>query len=377
LYQLNCEAQKKASPEIQSQVASQFSFLIHAPVDLPALLERKQYDTMGYYLQNWKNSNYPNLEFIFAMQVLLAIQSDKYSSFQLPFDCLDYLSVYAKQQNAMLIKDKSFRYYINLEYPYRYDATENVRGTILFIKSWSRELIKTRKLTKSQLFICRTLTGDITEPLVEYKSDPEICPDIEQVQEQLQACKKRNFIDERNDVSRGTLGMMVGGWFPTRDLRNVVDAHPTLGFSFGWRNRLNEVDFSYTYRFIHTTPQPYTCLKQDTLYSKNFYEGAYCGIDYTRYLVHTKRTDIGLIAGMGWDYFNLTADSEDPSGDDNLAPGKIQTVNWNVGIRYKYFVRKRLNLGLVARYNKLYYKNTETINLDGNAFSLEFTIGIN
>src|SRR5689334_19712836 len=106
LYQLNCEAQKKASPEIQSQVASQVSFLVHAPVDLPALLERKQYDTMGYYLQNWKNSQYPNLEFIFAMQVLLAIQSDKYSSFQLPFDCLDYLSVYAKQQSAMLIKDK-------------------------------------------------------------------------------------------------------------------------------------------------------------------------------------------------------------------------------------------------------------------------------
>jgi len=71
---------------------------------------------MGYYLQNWKNSNYPNLEFIFAMQVLLAIQSDQYNSFQLPFDCLDYLSVYAKQQAAMLIKDKSFRSYIDLAY---------------------------------------------------------------------------------------------------------------------------------------------------------------------------------------------------------------------------------------------------------------------
>src|ERR1700760_4966269 len=104
LYQLNCEAQKKVSPEIQTQAASQVSFIVHAPVDLPALLERRQYDTMGYYLQNWKNSGYPNLEFIFALQVLLAIQSDKYSSFQLPFQSLNYLSLYARQQTAMETK---------------------------------------------------------------------------------------------------------------------------------------------------------------------------------------------------------------------------------------------------------------------------------
>jgi len=41
LSELNCEAQKKVSPEIQAQAASQVSFIVHASVDLPALLERK------------------------------------------------------------------------------------------------------------------------------------------------------------------------------------------------------------------------------------------------------------------------------------------------------------------------------------------------
>ena len=373
LYALKGDAQKKASPEIQTQVASQVTFIVHAPVVLPALLERRQYDTIGYYLQNWKNSYYPNLEYIFAMQVLLAIQSDKYKSFQLPFDCLNYLSTYAKQQTAMLTKGDAFRYYIKLDSRYSYDATEDARRIMLFITSWSKELIKTRKLTTSQLFICRTLSGDITAPWEEFRSYPEICPDLEQVQQQLQACKNRYFTDERSRPGI-TMAFMAGGWFPTHNLQ-VLGVHPSIGFSIGWRNRLNEYDLSTNYRFKHTTPQPYSYLRQGDLYTDNYYEGGYVGVDYTRYLVHTTRADLGLTTGVGYDYFSLLSSSADPSYYSYLKPFDIGSLNWNIGVRYKYFVRRNLFLGCLAKYNVIHYVNTGGTNLDGNAFTLDFTIG--
>jgi len=373
LYELHCDAQIKASPDKYTQAAGQVSFIVHAPVVLPALLERRQYDTLGFYLQNWKNSNYPNLEFIFAMQVLLAIQADKYHSFPLPFDCLNYLSAYAKEQTAMLHKADAFRYYITLNSRYSYDATDAAQKTILFITSWSKELIKTRKLTTSQLFICRTLSGNITTPREEFESDPAICPDLVQVQEQLQACKKRYFADERNH-SGIVIGLMAGSWFPTGNLQ-VLGVHPSIGFIIGWRNRLNEYDLALSYRLKRTTSQSYDYVRQGDLYTDNFYEGGYAGAEYTRYLVHTTRADVGLTSGIGYDYFSLVSSSADPSYYSYLKPFEIGSLNCNAGVRYKCFLRRNLFLGFVAKYNVIHYVNTGGTNLTGNAFTLDLTIG--
>jgi hypothetical protein len=81
------------------------------------------------------------------------------------------------------------------------------------------------------------------------------------------------------------------------------------------------------------------------------------------------RSDLGLTAGAGYEYFNL------PTDDSKQYPESIHSFNWNVGVRYKYFVRKQLHLGFVAKYNVLHYANTGGTNLDGNAFTLDLTFG--
>jgi hypothetical protein len=157
----------------------------------------------------------------------------------------------------------------------------------------------------------------------------------------------------------------------------VIGAHPSIGFSIGWRNRLNECDFFLSYRFTGTTTQPYDYLRHDTLYTDNYYEGGFYGIDYTRYLVHTTRTDLGLVTGIGYEDLILPGTDADQSDDANHRSDAIGSFNWNVGVRYKYFLKRRLNLGCVARYNVLHYVNTGGTNLNGNAFTIDFTVGIN
>jgi hypothetical protein len=61
LYGLNCDAQKRASPEMYTQVASQVTFIVHAPV---AIMVRKDTFTRSYFrclisvttrkLDNWR-----------------------------------------------------------------------------------------------------------------------------------------------------------------------------------------------------------------------------------------------------------------------------------------------------------------------------------
>lgn len=369
---LNCYAQKMAPPGTYGKFAGRLSFIIHAPVVLPALLQRQQYDTMNNYLVNWKNEDFSNRELIFSLQALLAIQTGKYASFQLPYDCLLYLSDYARELSTMERKGDAFRYYIRLDARYTYDATDDVRKTLLFIKSWAKQLQNTRTISKSELFICRTLSGEITDPELTYEINPALYPDIEHVQELLQDCNNRRFINERDD-KKGIIALTTGGWFPTHHLQ-TLGAHPSIGILLGYRNKWNEYDVAINIRFLGPTPHSYNFVRQDTLYTSSNYDGGYVGFNYTRYLLHKKRTDLGITSGMGYDYFSVVNDF-DSQNYDYLNPTTIGSFNWNIGLHFKYFLKPRLYLGCIAKYNLVHYANTGGTNLTGNAFSVDFIIG--
>src|SRR5579872_53653 len=138
---LQVHAQHSLSPVLTGTTTRQISFIVHAPVVLPALLKQQQYENMRNYLDNWRNAEYPSLELIFSAEALLAIQTGRFASYFLPCDCLVYLSDYARELQDMTTQGGKFRYFLQLEPPYRYDATEEARNTIGFIRTWAHDLL--------------------------------------------------------------------------------------------------------------------------------------------------------------------------------------------------------------------------------------------
>jgi hypothetical protein len=128
-------AHKKMSQPFPRGFAEQTKFIVHAPVVLPALLRQQQYDSMKNYFANWERSRSPEEALIFGGKALLATETGKFSSLQLPCNCLLYLSDYAKALTDMQTEGALFKYHIVLSYRYTYDATEDFRKTLLFLQS--------------------------------------------------------------------------------------------------------------------------------------------------------------------------------------------------------------------------------------------------
>jgi hypothetical protein len=370
---LPATAQKGASSQLSGLNSRQISFIVHAPVLLPELYKEQQYETMQHFLTNWKSADYPSRELIFAAEALLAIETGKFSAYWLPCDCLYYLAAYARELRAATRQDNKFSYYLKLTNPYSYDATENARSILLFIRSWARELLARPGLDNDEWYICRTLAGDIPNPKTALRSNPSTAPRIVAQGKTLAGYNHAVFTTRRNGA-RGTAAISVGWWFPTGHLQQVLGAHPAVGIQLGGRNKWNEYDITWNIRFGYPTPQRYTFLRLDTLYTTNYYDGGYVGFEYTRYILHRTHVDLGLTTGIGYDYFDV-ADGWSSHPDNPGLPLNVGSFDFNNGIRLKYFLRRKAYIGLTAKYHLIHYNNSGGTNLDGNAFTLDLSFG--
>ena len=373
LSQLRAAAHELRASELSRLNSRQISFIVHAPVLLPELYKEQRYETMQNFLTNWKNADYPSRELIFAAEALLAIETGKFSVYWLPCDCLYYLADYARELRVAARQDGKFRYYLNLTYPYSYDATENARSILLFIRSWARGLLARPGLDNDELYICRTLAGEISDPGTVLRSDPAAAPRIVAEEKYLSVYNDAVFTSRRNGA-RGTAAVTLGWWFPTGHLQQVLGSHPAVGIQLGARNKWNEYDISWSIRFGYPTPQTYTFLRHDTAYATNYYDGGYVGFEYTRYVLHRKRVDFGLTSGIGYDYFDV-ADGWSNHIDNPGLPLNVGSFDFNNGIRLKYFLRRKAYIGLTAKYHFIHYNNAGGTNLDGNAFTLDLSFG--
>lgn len=369
-------AQKEASPPLTPLMSRQITFIVHAPVVLPSLLKERQYQKMRYFLVNWRNAEYPSPELIFAAEALLAMETGKFSSFALSCDCLYYLTDYAKELKEAETEGSKFRYYLKLKSPYYYDATENVRTLLLFLRSWAQEIQKTHPTDTTASFVVRTVSGDIADPQAMLKAFPASCPRIAQAEKNLEAYNSNSFMNCR-DRHTGTAAVMMGWWFPTDRLRQVLGSHPSVGMQLGYRTPRNEYDITWNVRFLYPTPKTYTFVRQDSAYTSNYYDGGYIGFEYSRFFVHRKRIDFGYTAGIAYDYFSVGDGWSDQHRATNIEPLNVGSFDLNYGLRFKYFLHCKAFVGLTAKYHLIHYNNEGGTDLTGNAYTLDLLFGSN
>ena len=303
------------------------------------------------------------------------METGKFSSFPLSCDCLDYLVDYAKELKEVTAQGPAFRYYLKLKSPYFYDATDNARNTILFLRSWACDLSKSHSLDSTGSFICRTMAGDIPDPKGLLASFPQSCPRIAQAEKNLEAYDDMVCMNCR-EAKAATAAVMLGGWFPTGHLK-MLGVHPSMGLQLGFHTKRNEYDITWNVRFLYPTPRPYTFVRQDTAYTSNYYDGGYIGFEYSRYFVHRKRIDLGYTLGIAYDYFSVADGWSDHHRVHNIEPLNVGSPDFNYGLRFKYFFHCKDYIGLTAKYHLIHYNNDGGTDLSGNAFTLDLLFGSN
>jgi len=339
---------------------------------LPQFIEQKKWIELNNYMQNWKNSEAPSDELIFCISTLAAIEQQNFSSIAMPCDFLYFLDDYAREMKNIRTEPAKFRYYINLSEHIYYNASTECMKLLNITRSWANRLLSSGKLNASETFLCMVFSGQTEHPSSEFYTLGKLMPELYAFQHQLDTYQI-NRLKSLRDRHAGTFSLTFGTWMPAGYL-GALGIHPTFGYAFGIRKKRNEYDLVGIGRLVNSTAQNYSILRNDTVYTRNYFGGGYVGLEFTRYLVHTIKCDFGPTFGVGYDEFDIA--SETDVKYTSLSPTEIFTLNLNTGLRLKYFFHKALFAGLVLKYNFIHFENKGGTNLKGNAFTIDISYGI-
>jgi len=333
----------------KSAAAREQLFIANARA-LPRLYEKKDFDSISYYIQlRWQPG--PIDPDLFCQSVLLSIQrrifylTDFPDLYSLTPEVVNELRIYADVL-AQIQRNCPPDYHARRGY----DVADIDKQLFFTTSHWAYDLLNTPNLDSVENFLCRVYTGEIRYPdeYLAVHTDPQ------------------PYVPH---ILGGVLTLSSGIWAPAGHL-SLLGVHPSINYGLGVRNRHNEWDLDAALRFANT-PSPYVILRNDTLMSRTFYTGGNISLDYTRYLIHRNRWEIGLSTGVGIDFIDVA--SGNPSPD--WSPTEITCFDLNFGFRYNWYFAKHGFVGLVARYHFLNYNNPGGSPFDGNAVTIDIIVG--
>jgi hypothetical protein len=321
------------------------------PTDaLPRLYDRRDFDSISFYIQQRIKTSQGFQSDLYALHILLQIQQHRF-----------------KPESAQ----DAFLYYGLDDYVRDAVASQSEEGyyeIFATIARWAEDLIETRRLSNAESFLCRTFAGDFEHPRKTARADKT---GYWQINSMLDA----SAINRRK---AGTLNLYVGAgiWIPKGRLALFGD-HPSItAIGVGKKNWNFEWDITLAFRFIHTA-QPYHVLRQDSVYTVDNFFGGYFGFDYTRYLLHIRRLEAGLLCGVGYDGFDVNDHYTDSHPTGPPPPTSINSLNLNLGGRINFYLDPKHYIGVIGRYNFVQYSNPGGTPLDGNAITLDLIVGFN
>lgn len=310
----------------------------------PKLYRNKSFDSMHIALKIWQGSC-GNISEIQCTYLLLAFEQSTFTIDSINSSTINLLEGYSQS------------YYYSKQNPVAIPAFQ--KSFYRFSSVWARLLLEQNLLDENEKFICKVFTGEITDPVQEIKDKKETYP-------HLAAIVKKKEEGERTG-NRSNYALLSGLWLPTGDL-GILGNHPSIGFQVGFKGSHDQVDFTLQFRFLNSANKYYVS-QNGSLFESSSYFGGYLGVDYTYYLLSKIKYEFGLLAGMGYDGFDVS------QSENHIA--SIGSFNANGGLKFNYFVNPRFYLGIQGRYNWINYANRGGTSFNGDAFSIDFIIGGN
>jgi hypothetical protein len=315
---------------------------------IPQLYKEKSFDSLQKAIDIWKSTCGSLLEVRYT-EILLAIERSSFNTVAPDSGLVELLQSY------------SFAYKNYSRYNTYFGTTSSFYK---LSSTWARLLLERANLSVNEKFVCNVFAGNISNPEKEIKQHKD-------EYKLLFNLLNKNFADQKK---RGSTEYTIisGIWSPTGNA-SLLGVHPSIGLQLGGRFDRHQIDLTMQVRFLKSA-NTYTVKRNNSLYDLDHYIGGYIGLDYNYYFVNKMKYDLGIIAGAGYDGFDI-ANSGDDNENDYLKPLTISSLNMNTGLRFNYAFNPAFYLGLQGKYNFINYGTNGGTSLNGDAFSFDLIIG--
>ena len=176
--------------------------------------------------------------------------------------------------------------------------------------------------------------------------------------------------------------LTAGAWMPQGNI-SLLGSGPYIGGLLGGKRNRWTFDFDFYINFpVQHTPT-YMVSNHDSLTASNTYLGFYAGLDAGYALLQKNKHELDILGCLAYQGIQVL------NGNGNTAVLTISSFNPNFGLGYKFYFKQRVKydseddtytthhsyIGLVAKYNFLFFNNNPGTSLSGNAFTVGLIYG--
>ena len=354
---VSCTAVGQPSPENARDL------YINTAKILPDLYQKKAFDSIGLFLSMREQVSPRDVD-IFCLKMLLAIETGTFTREHLFFSELYYdVKKAARIINNIRNGNGCDAYYSGKHF----DGCTYAYPIFSLINNWADQLINTRPLDSTELFLCNVFTGKLQHPTQAIRDEPANYTFLDPI-------FAKAYRLHRDGKLTAFAGLSIGAWIPYGPLA-IVDAHPGAYVFFGAKTKRDEWSIITGGMFVDA-PHAYSILVHDTMHLGHHFDGWIFGLDYSHYFLHTAHFESGLLLGIGYTGMDI---GYTPKGSTKATYQQPVSFYQSLGVRMNYFY-DRYNphryIGLTAKYTFLnYYGEISGINLTGHAITIDITHG--
>jgi hypothetical protein len=325
---------------------------------IPEYFEQEKMDSAQLLLAYWERKCGMNEE-IYQAKFLFSILNRTFDEKQLTGDIFN--EIYQRNsQKQYRVFNKS--YYSHVRF-YKPDTAFSHFITALANRAYSKSL------TKTEVFLIKSYVDSTKNKLNELENEAYNNTVLQSLYKQF---KKRIF-----DESEAHVGLYTG-YFNPLGKNKLLGNKGILGAYLGYKFGKNQIDLLADVK-IGGSKEKYLALNQGKLMQTQEYGGFYVGVEYSRALITTYKSDFSILTGLGGE--RIATAFEDKA--NNIANNFLWSPTFNSGFGFKHnYIRKNgfweyvPYWGLQARFNYLNFVNTGGTDIRGNAFSIRFIWGL-
>lgn len=308
-------------------------------------------DSAQALLVYWESKCSMN-EFLQRAKILFSLEYSSFNDSILDSNIVRYLLSFVDRMN------------------YRIDNRENYDKNIFksyddFTLTLAANLISKYKDGTIEYFLCRIYNNSLDSIFKEIQKPEYRSSKIyRQYLEEVNKCRK---------LSEVNCAGVIGLWIPTAAASKLGN-HPELGFQVGFRKYSMMYDLTLAFRFLNT-PTTYLAKHVQTtgnLEPTTHFLGGYFGIDVGHILYQTNHNEFHLLAGAGYDGFDVFPNENNHS---NTSSPSVSSYNFNFGVGARYYFGKSTYIGLQIKYNIVDYTLNHIVDFTGNAYTIRLIVG--
>ncbi|MEM9822973.1 MAG: hypothetical protein AAF985_17975 [Bacteroidota bacterium] len=165
------------------------------------------------------------------------------------------------------------------------------------------------------------------------------------------------------------LSFFTGVWIPTGDIQ-LFGVHPEIGLSIGGKAHEIETNLVFAIRILGSRETYNVFREQDnrTINSRAFFS-AMVGLEFGRNVLVLKNHELQFNLGFAYENLNVFKEEEE---FDSINVG---TYNFNVGLTYRLFSKRRGFIGLRLRYHFVDYTLGNKLDINGFPYSIGLVFG--